>query len=285
MPETIAREEALDWVLEKLSAAKTPRAPSFPKVTEQQKQEALKEKRPKEVELWKTYKSSGWHPDHLEPLIKSFSGLIASRVNLYKNRVEVPTSTIEAEHHKWFAKGLKSYDPTKGANLATHLTRVMKKAGRWIEANKNWAYIPENVSKNIGAFNAFKSDLTERLGYEPDDRTVHDFAVKEQHPKLGVLQLRDIKRLNKDQRKGLIRTGFEQDPFDSGEVDPREVEVAHLIIPHLTAEERVVHEYTLGLNGKPRLKPGEIAKKVKMDNSKVAKLRTSIWNKMKPHLG
>ena len=285
MPDVASREQALDWVLDKLAAAKAKRpVQTFPKVTEEQKKEELKAKRPKEMELWKAYKDSNWHPDHLEPLLKSFSGLIASRVNIFKNRVEVPTSTIEAEHHKWFAKGLKTYDPSK-ASLATHLTRVMKKAGRWIESNKNFAYIPENVSKNIGAFNAYKSNLAERLGHEPDDKTVHDFAVKEQHPKLGILSLRDIKRLNKDQRKGLIQTGHEQDLFSEADVDPRELEVAHLIIPHLTAEELVVHEYTMGLNGKQALKPGAIAKKLKMDNSKVAKLRTAIWKKMKPHLG
>ena len=52
----------------------------------------------------------------------------------------------------------------------------------------------------------------------------------------------------------------------------------------LTPQKRLVHEYTFGLFGKPVLKPGQIAKKLKMDGSKVAKLRTSIFNKMKPHL-
>jgi DNA-binding CsgD family transcriptional regulator len=64
----------------------------------------------------------------------------------------------------------------------------------------------------------------------------------------------------------------------------REDEVVHLIYHQLTPQERSVHEYTFGLNGKPRLEPGAIAKKLKMDNSKVSKLRTSIFKKMEPHL-
>lgn len=273
----------LDWVLGKLSAARKPTV--TPQLTPEQKRQELRAKQPGEVELWKTYKDSGWHPQHLDPLLKSFTGLINSRINIYKNRVEMPTSAIEHEHKKWFVKALKTYDPKKGAQLNTYITTNLLKAGRYIESNKNFAYISENVSKNIGAFNAFKAEVSDRLGHEPDDRTLHDIAVKEKHPKLGVLSLKDIKRLGKEQRRGLIETGYEDDLLHPDEIDPREVEVAHYIIPKLTPQERLVHEHTLGLNGKAKLKPGAIAKKLNMDNSKVAKLRSSIWGKMKPYLG
>jgi DNA-directed RNA polymerase specialized sigma subunit len=280
------RGQDLAWVLEKLSAAKKPaaRGISTPKPAQsvEQKKQELKSKQPQEVKLWEAYRDSGWHPTKLDPLLKSFAGLINSRINIYKNRVEVPTSFIEQVHKIEFAKALKDYDPKRAA-LNTHLTRRLKKAGRPIETYKNFAYIPENVSKNIGAFNAFKAELTEKLGYEPDDHAIHDHALKSNHPKLGALSLKDIKRLNTDQRKGLIQTGHEQDLLRP-EMDPRELEVAHLIVHQLTPQERLVHEYTLGLNGKPQLAPGAIAKKLKMDNSKVAKLRTTVWNKMAPYL-
>jgi DNA-directed RNA polymerase specialized sigma subunit len=273
----------LNWVLGKLAAArKVPSA--LPVVSAEQKQKDLKAKQPKELELWKAWKASGEKPALLEPLLKSFAPLINSRINLYR-RAEIPTAALEQEHHKWFLKGLQTYDPKKGAQLNTHLTTNLKKAGRWIEANKNFSYISENISKNIGAYNNFKSELTERLGYEPDDHTIRDFAIKEKHPKLGLLSVKDIKRINKEQRQGLIEKGHESDLLSNDEVSPRDVEVAHLIIPQLTPQERMVHEYTLGLNGKPALKPGAIAKKLKMDNSKVAKLRSAVWNKMKPYLG
>jgi len=273
----------LDWVLGKLAAAK--KAPAgLPTISPAQKKEELKAKQPKEIELWKAWKAGGQKPHLLEPLLKSFAPLINERIKHYRGRVEMPISTIEQEHNKWFLKGLQTYDPNKGAALNTHLYTNLKKAGRYIEANKNFSYISENVSRNIGAYNAFRSEIAERLGHEPDDKTVLDFAIKEKHPKLGILSLKDLKRLNNEQRKGLIQTGHESDLLAHGDVDPREVEVAHLIIPQLTPQERLVHEHTLGLNGKAQLKPGDIAKKLKMDNSKVAKLRSAIWGKMKPYL-
>lgn len=281
------RGQALEWVLSKLSAARKAPARTFsapkPVISAEQKKQELKAKQPKEMEMWEAYRDSGWHPQKLDPLLKSFAPLLNSRITLYKNRVEVPVSAIEHEHKKWFVDALKSYDPKKAA-LNTHITTRLKKAGRWIEANKNFAYIPENVSSKIGVFNAFKSELTEKLGHEPDDQTMHDYALVSGHPKLSTFTLKDIKRLNREQRKGLIQTGHEQDLIRPEELNARELEVAHLITYQLTPQERLVHEYTLGLNGKAKLHPGEIAKKLKMDNSKVAKLRTSIFNKMKPYL-
>lgn len=286
---TADKAQDLEWVLGKLSAAKKPAVRAFsalkPTLTAEQKKQELKTKQPLEMKLWEDYRASGWHPKKLDPILKSFSGLLNQRINIYRNRVEIPTAAIEHVHKTEFMKGLKDFDPSRGVQLNTYLTNRLKKAGRYIEANKNFAYIPENVSKNIGAFNAFKAELTERLGHEPDDHTIHDEALKANHPRLGILSLKDIKRLNRDQRKGLIQTGYEQDLLHPEELNPREIEVSQLIIHQLTPMERLVHEYTLGLNGKAKLQPGQIAKKLKMDGSKVSKLRRSIWNKMAPYLG
>lgn len=275
------REEALDWVLEKLSAARKaqPVAPLVP-----DKKEELKAKQPKELELWKAYKASGFHPAKLNPLIKSFQGLLNERIRHFKNRVEIPVSVIDHVHKVEFVDALKSYDPKRGTQLNTHIFNRLRKAGRFIDANKNFAYIPENISKNIGFFNTFKAELSEKLGYEPDDQTIHDEAVKQRHPRLGLISLKEIKRLNREQRKGFVQKGHESDLLFPDELNPRELEVAHLIVFQLTPEERAVHEYTLGLNGKPKLAPGAIAKKLKMDNSKVSKLRSSAWAKMQPYL-
>lgn len=278
--------QALDWVLDKLSAAKKIQAvgPSSAKTVDEKKKE-LAAKKPKEFELWQSWKKGGQKPKDLDPLLKSFSNLINSRVSLYKNRVEIPVSTIEHVHKKEFVNALRTYDPTKGAALGTHVMNRLQKAGRYIEQHKNFATIPENISRYIGAFNAVKGEIREKLGgAEPDAQTIHDFVVTSQHPKLGALSLKDIKRLNRDQRRGLIQTGHETDLLNVHELDPRELEVAHLIVHQLTPQERLVHEYTLGLYGKPMLRPGEIAKKLKVDGSKVSKLKKSIFAKMQPYL-
>jgi DNA-directed RNA polymerase specialized sigma subunit len=283
------KNEALAWVLDKLAAATRPAQPNFglPKIqqTPEQKKQELKAKQPKEVELWKTYKANEWDPKHLDPLIKSFQGLINSHVTLFRNRTEIPTSVIDQTFKNWFAKGLQSYNPNKGAQLNTWLTRSLQKGHRELNANKQLNYVPENVSSNITSYNAFKGELKERLGYQPNAQTIHDEAVKAGHPKLGTLSLRQIKRLEKDQRPSLVQFNRGADAFFEQEMDPRHVEVAHLVIPELSKLEKEVHEYTLGINGKPKMKSGQIAKKLNISGPKVSRIRSDIWSRMKPHLG
>lgn len=282
------KNEALDWVLGKLAAAKRPAQTSFgppkPILTPEQKKAELKARQPKEVELWKAYKASNWEPKHLEPLIKSFQPLLNDHMRIFR-RTEIPTSVIDQTFKTWFAKGLQTYNPNKGAQLNTWLTRSLQKGHRELNANKQLNYVPENVSSNITAYNAFKSELTERLGYKPNAQIIHDEAIKAGHPKLGVLSLRQVKRLEKDQRPSLVQFNKGADAFFEDEMDPRHVEVAHLIIPELSKLEKDVHEYTLGINGKPKLKSGQIAKKLNISGPKVSRIRSDIWSRMKPHLG
>lgn len=280
---TQAGEMDTQWVLEKLSG-KTPYvpAPAAPRTVEQveQKKKDHSARKLTEVELWHAWNDSGRKKEHLDPLLKSFQPMIQSRVNMYKNRVEYPTSVIEHEHKVYFVQALKTWDPKKGT-LQTWVGWNLKRAGRDVDTNKNFARIPENVYKNIGSFNALKAELAEKLGHEPDDQAIHDYILESDHERLGRLSLKDIRRLGREQRKGLIAKGHEADP---GMYDPREEEIIHTIHYQLTPQEKVVHEYSFGINGKPKLSSGEIAKTLKMDPSKVSKIRTSIRNKIKQHL-
>lgn len=277
------RSEALDWVLSKISAAKK-KQPATPAPKVEEKKD-LTSKKKNEVELWKQWNTGGRKPKDLDPLIKSFAPLIQHRVNFYKNRTEIPTSVIEHEHKKNFVKALQTWDASRNTQLSSWITTNLRKAGRFIESNKNFARIPENISRHIGSYNAVKSELSEKLGHEPSAHDIHDHILTVGHPTLGILSLKNIQRLEKEQRRGLIQSERDEDEIrGSPLMSSRAEEVKHLIVHQLTPQERSVHEYTFGLNGKPMLKPGAIAKKLKMDNSKVSKLRTSIYGKMSKYL-
>lgn len=283
MLETENRSEALDWVLAKLSAAKPATKPA-PKSEATKKLELLDAKN-KDLELWKKWNQGGRKPKDLEPLYKNMTRLIQDRVNRYKNRVEIPVSVIEHEHKKHFVNAIKTWDPKKGTQLGTWVTTNLQKAGRFIDQNKNFARIPENISRYIGSYNAVVSELSEKLGHEPSSHDVHDYVLKNEHPTLGFLSLKTIQRLEREQRRGLLQSERDVEEVKGAPLlSSRAEEVKRLIVHQLTPQERIVHEYTFGLGGKPMLKPGAIAKKLKMDNSKVSKLRSSAFAKMKPYL-
>jgi DNA-directed RNA polymerase specialized sigma subunit len=276
---SVERTESLGWLLDKIAAPKKTgqAAISLSKIP------ITKEQKQKEVELWQRWKNNGEKPKDLDPLLKSFAPLLQGRLNMFK-RAEVPTSAVSHEHKKYFVDALRKWDPKKGA-LGTWITWKIKRGARYVETHKNPARITENISQHIGSFNAVRSELAEKLGYEPDAQAIHDYSIKINHKKLKKLPLKDFRRLEAEQRKTFIEKGHESEETGATpNLSSRSEEVAHLIIPQLTPHERLVHEYTLGLNGKPSLKPGQIAKKLNMDNSKVAKLRTSVFNKMRPFL-
>ena len=284
--------EALNWVLEKLAAAKKPAAgtsvpkaikgPSFSSMSLDQKQ-ALKEK---ETALWHKWNDGGRKPADLDPLIHSLMPIIQKRANDFR-RAEVPKAAVLHVHKMAAVEAIKKWDPKAkdGASLKTYVTWGLKHGRRYVENNKNLIYNPENIRERIGVYNAFKSELTEKLGYEPDSHAIHDLALESGHPKISTWSLKDIKRVEKEQRRSLIQSGHDvEEMAGSPYMSSRAEEVKLLIVPELTPEERIVHEYTFGLNGKKALQPGAIATKLKFDNSKVSKLRKSIRLKMQKYL-
>jgi DNA-directed RNA polymerase sigma subunit (sigma70/sigma32) len=270
------KDEALKWVLDKISASRRAKAPSVTK-SKEEKQEELFKTKSKEIQLWHAWKSGGMKPKDLDPLLKSLDRLIKSRSSQYKS-VEVPHSAIDFEHKKYVVEALKSYDPKKGA-LSTHLMTRIRHAGRLVQETQNLARLPENIIRKIKKYSVVKSELTDKLGYEPDTDSLYEALQPHGYSK------RDVIRLNKELRKGLVMQGYEGSDTGVGGVAPTNVDyVVHAIWPQLTPDERAVHEYLHGLNGKPKLKSGQIAKQLKMDNSKVSKLITSGLKKMEPYL-
>lgn len=298
MQDLAERSQALEWVLGKIAAAaKKPASKSLaytppkfepakpasfaapPKITTERKQ--------KEVELWHTWNNNGRKPKDLDPLLKTFNNMITKRLNVFK-RAEVPTSAIAHQLKKSAVEAFKTWDPKKGGGLNTWVTYSLRRGQRYVDSNKNATYSPENITQHIGAFNALKSELQEKMGYEPDAHSIHDYLLEHGHPKdtFARLSLKDIKRLEKEQRKGLISSGKDTtETAGTPNMSSRAEEIKLLIMPELTKDERVVHELSFGLNGKPQLKPGAIAKRLKMEGSQVSKLRTSILKKMQKYMG
>jgi DNA-directed RNA polymerase specialized sigma subunit len=297
MPGLEDRGQALEWVLGKIAAAskKAPAKPAYsiPKF-EPSKPASFQpaaplgaERKQKEVDLWHQWNNNGRKPKDLDPLLKSFSNVIQKRMNSFRG-AEVPKSAIQHKLKTFAVEAFKTWDPKKGGALNTWVTIKLKPGERYVNSNKNQTYSPENITQHIGSYNTLKSELHEKLGYEPDAHYIHDHLLEFGHPKetFAALSLKDIKRLEKEQRRSLVASSHDSEEITGvPNMSSRAEEVKHLIIPELTHEERAVHEFSFGLNGKAQLKPGEIAKKLKMDNSKVSKLRSSILRKMQKHMG
>jgi DNA-directed RNA polymerase specialized sigma subunit len=231
-------------------------------------------KRQKELELWKQWKQSGEDPRYLQPLLRSFRPMIRSKSNVYKGRVKmIPDAAIEAEFNLVFVKALKNYDPSKGS-LGTYVYRYLDKGNRFITNNQNIGRIPENRIYKIKPFTVARDELEEELG--------RPAKTEEIAQRLGW-SIAETTRMETEVGAGDLTTqNFEEDP--SVVSTSREQEVLRLFKYELTGNERVVYEHLTGL-GRPQIKStGEIAKKLKMPDYQVSRLKKAIAKKMSRYI-
>lgn len=234
---------------------------------------ALTEKKGKEIAMWKAWKDGGQSVSDLHPLLRSFGPLIRAKTNVYKGKVKmIPDAAIEAEFQLRFVDALRSYDPEKGA-LGTYVYRYLDKAKRFIVENQNVGRIPENRVYRIKEFTSAREDLHEDLGRPP--------TVKEMADKLGWSNA-EAERMDSELRSDFLTQGFEEDPYAL--TPSKSEEVLRLFKYELTGNEREVYEYLTGM-GKPQTtSTGAIAKKLKMPDYKVSRLKSAIQKKLKRYL-
>jgi DNA-directed RNA polymerase specialized sigma subunit len=223
------------------------------------------------MEMWKEWKESGMEPDKLRPLLKSFKPLIHSRANMYTSKLrDIPPAAIRSEFTNQFVKALQTYDPNRGAALNTHINYQLRKAKRFITTYQNTGRIPETRIYRIRELQDAHQRLDDKFGRPP---TTHELADKLKWSPTQV----DL--LQRELRKSYPTGQFESDP--SSYTPSRQKEVLRLLPYELTHDEKAVFEHLYGIGGKPKLGPGDIARRLKMSAPKVSRLKKSIAEKYK----
>ena len=235
---------------------------------------ALRIRQGKEIALWQTWKDGGEKPKDLGPLLKSFAPLIQNKASTHLGKVRlVPDAAIRAEYQLQFVAALRAYDPTKGVALGTYVYRYLDKAKRYIAEHQNVGRIPENRIYRIKEFTTAQENLLESLDRAPTD----DELAEE----LGWTKA-DAKRMSAELRSDLISQGFEEDPFQL--IPSKEEEVLRLFKYELTGIDQEVYAYLTGY-GRPKTpNTGEIAKKMKLPDYQVSRIKLSLQKKMKRYL-
>lgn len=259
---TAANISLLDEFLEMAMAKE-----AMPKKKEPEKKDKnlLKATQRKELDLWHNWNNNGRKPEDLKPLYDSFKPLLQREANKFRT-LELPKSTIQAEMRKQFVNAVKTYDPKK-AQLNSWITTNLQKSSRFVKTYQNIGKIPEGQISKIREFKQAKETLFNIHGFEPDTKTIADFL---KWPQKRVAQLQ------RELRDDLATSGFADDPAES--LTPKELEAIRILQydNRLSSEERSVYEYTFGMNGKPKLQPGQIAKRTGLHPSKISRIRNKI---------
>ena len=222
----------------------------------------------RELELWKRWKN-GRDKLALEEILKSLRPIVKRGASPFL-RSGLPQSVLEAEIKRIIIDSLDAYDPVRFSNvqLSTFIISRIKKVNRLVYKHQNIGRISEQRITQIGTFNNVKSNLTDKLGREPNASEMADELI---------WSVPEVKRMERETRKDLVSS---MQQFEPGVIiSDRDQEVLELIYYELTQDEKLVYEYLLGRNGKPMLKPTQIARTTRLSPAKVSRLRKSIMKK------
>lgn len=234
---------------------------------------AATERSQKDLAYWQYWNENGRQPEHLEPLLKSFKPVIAQAVNTYRAPT-VQKSAFEAAATKQAIEAFASYDPNRGAALATHVIGRMKKLQRENNKLQNKAYIPEGKAAWIGKIQRAQSTLRDDFEREP---TALEIAKHMGRP------VKQIQSVLGSMKKDIVASQFESDPTKIPTA--REQEVLDLLPFSLTSEQKEVFDHLFGQNGKRRITAtNEIASALGKNPSQVSRIRTAILNLFQEHM-
>lgn len=225
----------------------------------------------RELDMWKQWDKNGRKPDDLRPLVKSLQPLVNNRMKLYKNSLrDIPSPFIESEFHNRLVNALDSFDPNRG-RMSTHITNHLKQVDRFVKNYQNDARASEDITSDFGVYNRGFSQLRDAFGRDP---TTHELSDKLQMPvkRIQAIQQQNIKSYGVGSQKEDPRTFVPSKTKQIMELLPYEID---------DPEELNVFEHLHGVNGKPQLKPTEIARKLGFSPAKVTRIRNRLakkWN-------
>jgi len=227
-----------------------------------------------ELNMWKTWKDGGEKPEDLRPLLQSFKPYIRSKANSWSKRADMPPEAVHMEFTNQAVNAFKTYNPEKGTQLGSWVTTNLQKAQRWVSTYQDPTRVQETRYYKMGQWDNVFANLDDQLGREP--------TTREMAEALGWSEA-EAGRMEAEKRKSLYTSKFEG--YDPTSIMPsREAEVLKLVRYELGPQELQVYDYTLGTNGKPQLRPGEIAKELNMNPSKVTRIRNTITGKIDDYL-
>ena len=234
----------------------------------------------RQLDLWNTWKQDPG--DHtLNPLMAEFERDVDFRVSEFAKQAPVPEAALRSKARQLVLKGLQTYDPAHeaNANLRTWVTWQLKKVRSFAIENQNFGRIPEGRALRIGEFLEVKHDLTERLGHPPDAVQLSE-SLQQFNPRYNW-SLAEINRMERELRKDKIESmSLEADTLPTL-IESKERDILRYIYYDLTPQERLVYEYTLGVNGKQKLPAKDIARIMRISGPKVSRLRKKIDDKMR----
>jgi len=200
------------------------------------------ERKINENEIFKKWQDTQ-DTNHFQTLYTSMKPLIYDAARKASYGSNLP----ESAHRIWAAQSffdaLRTYKPTSGASLQTHVYgAVHQKAKRLNYLYQSLAYKPEPRAMQVGVFQNEHANLKETLGREPTD---HELASKLEWA------VKDVERIKKETHSELaMGEGTEEQGFNES---PETEAILFHLYDNLSLEEKQVYDRVLGKHGQSKM--------------------------------
>jgi DNA-directed RNA polymerase specialized sigma subunit len=218
-----------------------------------------------DLDLWRQWKTSN-DPQHLKELLDRMNPLIQREVQ--KWGAAVPREALESKGRLLTVQALRTYDPSRGAAVGTHVTSRLRKLSRDVYPYQNVARLPENKQLLYNTFQVATNNLVDQHGREPTNDELAD--------ELGW-STRKVADFQKSfSRRELVESAgafMEEGSSDDGLVD---------FYHHgLTPADKLMFEDLIGYKGRPALNNAQLMKKNSMTQGQLSYKKRKFINDLR----
>lgn len=214
----------------------------------------------KDLELYNNWAASKSKKD-MSILVNHLNPLIYKEVS--RATGTLPVSALNAEGKIWAINAVKTYDPSKGFALSTHVSNYLQRVRRMNAKYQHVARLPENMKWDYHMYNNATSQLQDELNRDPTEQEVAD--------RLGwskgvVVKFRQ--RIFSDHIESANENPTEVLQYDDNNLLMKE------LMSHLTPDEKII------LNYKGKITATELAAKLGVNNNRLNYLQNKLVNKI-----
>jgi DNA-directed RNA polymerase specialized sigma subunit len=214
---------------------------------------------PEPYSAWKTDPK----PENYNSLIKHLGPTISSAMQSFGNNDLRIRGRILAD------KAIRSYDPQAGASLKSHVYNNLKGLQRIRAERQTATHIPENMRLNRLHISNFEKDYYDKHKIVPSSQTIAD------HLKLSTKAVDKAKGYG----ESVERTTDKGDSIVNKERTADEI-WTDFIYHDVDDVNKKIMEWSLGYNGSPILRKGEMAKKLGISPAAISSRLDTISRKM-----
>lgn len=205
-----------------------------------------------------------------QQLLAEHKGVIDKHITKWSG--VLPEVVIKKHAEKYALDAFKTYDPSKGTHINTHLFNHLSQLSRLNYENQNVVKIPEHQILQIRNYQDSVAHLTDSLDRTPTHSEVADHMV---------IPVAHVKRLSQNIRKDFTydsdKEDIQQSNFESG---PEALYLQDSFNKLNPLEQKQFQDLT-GFNNGQILKPSAFGKKYKLKPYEVSRIKTSLAKRFK----